>query len=112
MRVVEITIKGRRYPCYPTAGAMLRYRRMKGKEAQAIDLSDFDSIGTYLWCCCKSACVREEVDFPYKDDQSMMDCLLTEDIEAWGRSVSEANAEDDAEADSDEEDEEKKSPSE
>lgn len=72
---------------------MLRYRRLKGKEAGDIDLRDIDSVGTYLYCCCRSACVRDSVDFPYDDEQHMMDCLLPEDIESWGRAVADAATE-------------------
>lgn len=107
MNMVTINIKGKHYPCYQTAGAMLRYRRLKGKEAQDIDITDLDNVAVYLWCCCKSACEREEVDFPYPDDQSMMDCLLMEDIDAWGREMAVANAK----TETPEDDDEKKSPS-
>lgn len=109
MREVTINIKGKRYPCYPTAGAMLRYRRIKGKEAADIDLYDLDNVGTYLFCCCKSACVRDSVEFPFHDEQHMMDCFLDKDIEAWGKSVADAFGET---ADGDTEPcDEKKSPS-
>lgn len=111
MREVTINIQGKSYPCYPTAGAMLRYRRIKGKEASSIDLNDLDNVGTYLFCCCKSACVRDSVEFPFHDEQHMMDCLLTEDIESWGRSVAEAAGETAPDGDAADGDGEKKSPS-
>ncbi len=84
---ITIAIKSKRYPCYPTAGAMLRFRRKKGKEVNNIDLGNIDELGTYLWCCAASACRREDVAFDFKDEQEFMDCLMPEDITAWAKSL-------------------------
>lgn len=103
---ITITIKSKRYPCYPTAGAMLRFRRKKGKEVNNIDLGDIDELGTYLWCCAASACRREEVAFEFRDEQEFMDCLLPGDITSWAQSLVGGATEPSESAD------EKKSPSE
>lgn len=90
---ITITVKSQRYPCYPTAGAMLRFRRKKGKEVNEIDLTDIDDLGTYLYCCAASACRREEVAFEYRDEQDFMDCLMPGDITLWAKSITGGSSE-------------------
>lgn len=107
MNEVEIKVKGISYPCYPTAGAMLRFKRKTKKEISEIDLGDIDDTGNFLYCCARSACRREDVEFPYKDEQDFLDCLMPGDITSWAKAV--AAAQDNGQ---DDEDDEKKSHSE
>lgn len=72
---------------------MLRFKRRSGKEVSEIDLNDIEDTGSFLFCCAKSACRREDVEFPFKDEQDFLDCLMPEDITAWAQAVSEAQTE-------------------
>lgn len=106
MKAVTIEVKGKAYPCYPTAGAMLRFRRKKGKEVTAVNPEDMDDLGTYLFCCAKSASKREDVPFEFRDEEEFLDCVLPEDITRWAEALSEPHGDPAPEGD-----EEKKSPS-
>lgn len=53
MKKIEITVNGKAYPCRPTMGAILRFKRETGREVSEITgLSDWV---TYLYCCIASA---------------------------------------------------------
>lgn len=86
-----IKVKGKEYPCYQTGGGLLRFRERRGKEASDIDLGDMRDLSEALFCFTKSACRREEVEFPYEDCQDFMDDVLMEDITAWAKSQSETS---------------------
>ena len=106
MKAVTIEIKGRPYPCYPTAGAMLRFRRMSGKEVTAINPENMEDLGLYLFCCAKSASKREDVPFEFRDETEFLDCVLPENIARGVETFAEPAP------DADDTDVEKKSPSE
>ena len=63
MAKIEIKINGEAYPCRPTMGAMLRFKEQTGKEITELDTNSFTDLCTYLWCCIKSACAREQKQF-------------------------------------------------
>lgn len=66
---IEIKINGESFPCYPTMGAMLRFKKEIGKEVTDIQENSFSDMVTYLWCCVKSASSHEGKKF----DLSLMD---------------------------------------
>lgn len=55
MKQVTITVDGQEWPCRPTMGAMLRFKRETGHEITEIEGNNLTDICTYLWCCVKSA---------------------------------------------------------
>lgn len=61
---VSMTINGAAYPCYPTMGAMLRYKDLTGKEVTEIKGGELSELCKYLWCCVVSASKREGKNFP------------------------------------------------
>lgn len=63
-RQIRMTIKGEAYPCYPTMGAMLRYKDLTGKEVTEIKGGELSELCKYLWCCVVSASRREGKEFP------------------------------------------------
>lgn len=87
------------YPCYATMGAALRFKDRMGREANDIRLDSISEMLTYLWCCVKSACNREGMDFDM-ELQDFADALSPEEMTEWADSVaataesSEAEAED------------------
>lgn len=82
MKRIEISVNGTAYPCSPTMGAMLRFKKETGKEITDIDPSNFTDLCTFLWCCVVSASKREGIEF----NMSLLDFadnLNPEDMEAW-----------------------------
>lgn len=59
----EITIDGVAYPCRPTMGAMLRFKRETGKELTELDSKSISEICTFLYCCVASASAAEGREF-------------------------------------------------
>lgn len=87
MKRIEIEINGKAYPCSPTMGAMLRFKRETGREITEIEPNSFTDLCTYLWCCVKSASKREGIDF----DMSLMDFadnIAPDDMAAWNDAIS------------------------
>lgn len=59
----EITIDGVAYPCRPTMGAMLRFKRETGKELTEMDSTCVSELCTFLYCCVASASAAEGREF-------------------------------------------------
>lgn len=68
MAKVTVTIEGKEYPIKNTMGAMLRFTQETGKEVNEVSTSSSLS-AVYAWCCIKSACDHDKVDF----DMSLME---------------------------------------
>ena len=82
MAKIEVTINGVTYPCRPTMGAMLRFKKETGKEITEITDKSFTDLCTYLYCCVASASAADDVNF----SMSLMefaDALNPEDMQAW-----------------------------
>lgn len=86
MNKVEITINGKHYPCRPTMGAMLRFKKETGREITQIESGSFSDICTYLWCCLVSACKHDGIEF----NLSLMDfadSISADDMTDWSNAV-------------------------
>lgn len=84
-----ITADGRQLPCYPTMGAMLRFKRHTGKEVQTIDAADTEQLFLFLYCCVQSACAREGVDFQM-DEMQFADTLTPQEMQRWAENLTAA----------------------
>lgn len=96
MKKVEITINGVAYPCRPTMGAMLRFKKETGKEVTEITPDSFTDLCTYLWCCIVSASKADGLSF----DLSLMDFadgLSQEEMLDWAKSITDEAPADEAE---------------
>lgn len=97
MAKIEVTINGKEYPCRPTMGAMLRFKKETGKEITEITNTGFSDLCTYLYCCVASACAADKVPF----NMSLMefaDALNPDDMNAWAAQMQAAADPNDAEA--------------
>lgn len=97
MAKIEVTINGKEYPCRPTMGAMLRFKKETGKEITEITNTGFSDLCTYLYCCVASACAADKVPF----NMSFMefaDALNPDDMNAWTAQMQAAADPDGAEA--------------
>lgn len=82
MARVEVIVNGVAYPCKPTMGAMLRFKKETGKEVTELTGDNFSDLCVYLYCCVASACAAEKIGF----ELSLMefaDALSPEDMQAW-----------------------------
>lgn len=82
MANITVEVNDVKYPCRPTMGAALRFKRESGKEVTAIDGSSLEDVVTYLYCCVVSACAADKVTF----EMSLLefaDALNPEDLQAW-----------------------------
>lgn len=59
----EVSINGKVYPCAMTMGALLRFKEMTGKQPASIGGDDIEAIMALLYCCVKSSCKREGIEF-------------------------------------------------
>ncbi len=94
---VEITINGVAYPCRPTMGAMLRFKKETGKEITEITNTGFSDLCAYLYCCVASACAADKVPF----SMSLLDfadALDPEQMAVWTASMQAENGQAPAEA--------------
>ena len=82
MKKVEVVINGTSYPCRPTMGAMLRFKKETGKEVTELQNGSFSDLCAYLYCCVASASAADKIPF----NMSLMefaDALSPDDMTAW-----------------------------
>lgn len=90
MAKIEVTINGITYPCRPTMGAMLRFKKETGKEITEITDKSFTDLCTYLYCCVASASAADKVDF----SMSLLefaDALNPEEMSAWAEQMQQSS---------------------
>ena len=75
----KMKIKGVEYPCRVTMGAMVRFKRESGNDIREVDQQDIDLMLLFVWCCVKSACNADGVDFDLPFDR-FVDMLESEDF--------------------------------
>lgn len=82
----KVTINGKEYPCRPTMGAMLRFKKETGKEVTELQGGSFSDLCAYLYCCVASASAAAKI--PFK--MSLMDfadALSPDDMTAWAKQM-------------------------
>lgn len=93
MAKIEITINNVAYPCRPTMGAMLRFKRETGKEVTEITDTSFTDLCTYLYCCVASASAADGKDFSLSL-MDFADALNPDDMTAWVAQMQQNTTED------------------
>ena len=86
MKKVEVKINNVAYPCRPTMGAMLRFKRETGREVTDISEDAITDLCTFLWCCVVSASKADNVNF----DMPLMDfadSIALDDLMAWAETI-------------------------
>lgn len=87
---LEVVVNGVAYPCHPTMGAMLRFKKETGKEITEIKADSLSDLCTYLYCCVASASAATGKPF----GMSLMefaDAMSPEDMQAWAMSLNAGN---------------------
>ncbi len=90
--MTKIQIKGIEYPCRVTMGAMLRYKRESGEDVSKLKDDNMEGLVLFLWCCVKSACNADGVDFPYNVDE-FADALSPQELNLFVAGVGANNKE-------------------
>lgn len=90
MAKIEVTINGVTYPCRPTMGAMLRFKKETGKEITEISSKNFSDLCMYLYCCVVSASAADKKDFKMSF-LDFADALSVEDMDAWAKQMQQGN---------------------
>ena len=85
----KIKIKGQEYPCRVTMGAMVRFKRERGKDIREVNQADVDLMLMFVWCCVKSACNADGVEFDIAFDR-FVDMLEPDDFTEFFGDVQEA----------------------
>lgn len=86
MAKIEVTINNVAYPCRPTMGAMLRFKKETGKEITEIKQDSFTDLCTYLYCCVASASAADGVAFTLSL-MEFADALNPDDMNAWAAAM-------------------------
>lgn len=86
----KIRIGEKVYPCRQTMGAMLRFKRLTGKEVTEIQTSVTDMV-TFMFCCAESSCKHDGVDFGM-NLEDFADSLEAADVTAWAAQFTEGEA--------------------
>lgn len=84
----EITIYGKKLPMRMTMGAMLRFKRMTGKDVEEIG-SDVALLVTFMYCCVASACNADNVEFGMDLDK-FADGMSVEDMNGFAETLTAA----------------------
>lgn len=92
-KAINIQVGERTYPFRMTLGAMLRFKRVTGKDLakEALDDGDIEEVAALLYACVASASVADKVPFDMSfeefcdnlsaEDMEAMQALLTEPVE-------------------------------
>ena len=81
-----IRIKSTSYPCYPTMGGMVFFKKTTGKSITQIDGEE--DLVTLCYAQTKAACKSEGVAFPFTDVDDFACSLSPEDFAAWCNDMS------------------------
>lgn len=84
---MKIRIGKVEYPAFQTMGAMLAFKRERGKEVTEVNTSDLSELVVYLYCVVRSACKREGVEFPFTELEEFADGVSLEDFQAWSEGL-------------------------
>lgn len=88
-----IKVNGKSLPCFPTMGAMLRFREETGREVTEIKGHEVSALCTYLWCTVKSACARTGKEFDM-GVQEFCDNVDPKTLNEWQKSMESLENED------------------
>ena len=79
-RAINIQVGEKTYPFRMTLGAMLRFKRLTGKEATELNQDSVEEVASLLYACLASASAADKIPFSLTFDE-LADLLSTEDME-------------------------------
>lgn len=84
----KVEIYGQKYPMRMTMGAMLRFKRMTGKDVEEIG-NDVTLLVTFMYCCVASACNADGKEFDM-DLEKFADGMSVEDMNGFAETLTAA----------------------
>lgn len=78
-KAINIQIGDRTYPFRMTLGAMLRFKRVSGKEVSEIDETNTEEVAQLLYACIASSSAADKVPFSLSFDE-FCDLATVQDI--------------------------------
>lgn len=91
MKTITISVDGKEYPARETMGAMLEFKRLTGYEADALSQGNISDFAKFIFCCVKSACRKDKIDFPYSLED-FCDSIDADTINSWTASLAEVQS--------------------
>lgn len=82
----KVIICEKEYPSRVTMGAMIDFKRETGKDVNEID-TDVEQLTMFMYCCVRSACRADKVDFQLTFEQ-FADGINLEDFTAFQNGMS------------------------
>ena len=67
---------------------MLEFKRLTGYEADALSQGNISDFAKFIFCCVKSACRKDKIDFPYSLED-FCDSIDADTINSWTTSLAE-----------------------
>ena len=80
--MLRLRIKGKEYPARMVMGAMLAYKRERGKDVSELADDDLEGMLTLMWCCTECACQAEGVEFGL-DFETFCNSITPQDVSDW-----------------------------
>lgn len=82
MMSTQVTTHGKTYPSRVTMGALVRFKRITGKDVSQITGQDIAELAQFMYCCVESACKADDVPFDM-DFETFADGISLEDFTAF-----------------------------
>ena len=77
-----VVADGKVFPCDMPMGALLRYKKETGEEIAEIKEGETCKLMTLMWCCARSACNRDKVNFDMSLED-FADNVSPQDVADW-----------------------------
>lgn len=90
MKQLRVEIGGKPLPCRLTMGAMLAFKRERGKDLAQMNGADIEDALCLMWCCISSACRADGIDFDM-DFDDFCDHVTPDDLNAWNAQMAEGD---------------------
>lgn len=78
----QVTSNGKTYPSRVTMGALVRFKRITGKDVSQITGQDIAELAQFMYCCVESACRADGVPFEM-DFDTFADGISLEDFTSF-----------------------------
>lgn len=77
-----VKIDNKEYPCRVTCGAMVRFKRLTGKDVSEINPGDISDMMALMYCSVASACAHDKIPFEM-EFLDFADSISPDDLKAY-----------------------------
>lgn len=82
MMNIQVTTHGKTYPSRVTMGALVRFKRITGRDVSQIEGNDIAELAHFMYCCVESACRADGVPFDM-DFETFADGISLDDFNSF-----------------------------